>query len=135
MCERNALAKQCGELHVRTTLACRQQHSLLFYGFGSKRELLEQFASETLTDGGVLVINGQRPALTSKAVLAAVAGALTHRSFRSSSQLEALAAIESEPAVRHLYVLLHNIDGPGVQKVAWLCKWCLGALVPEIGAS
>ena len=47
-------------------------------------------------------------------VLQAVAGALTHRSCKSHSHSELLSLIVSEPPCRQLYVLLHNIDGPGV---------------------
>lgn len=39
----------------------RGGHSLLFYGFGSKLELLERFAREVLTDGIVLAVHGYRP--------------------------------------------------------------------------
>lgn len=49
-------------------------------------------------------------------VLQAVAGALTHRSCKSHSHSELLSLIVSEPPCRQLYVLLHNIDGPGVLK-------------------
>jgi hypothetical protein len=46
----------------------RQRFSLLFYGFGSKRALLEEFARAALTDGGVLAINGLHHGMTSKQV-------------------------------------------------------------------
>jgi origin recognition complex subunit 2 len=39
-------------------ILCRQGFSLLLYGVGSKRQLLDAFAQETLTDGGVLVVDG-----------------------------------------------------------------------------
>jgi origin recognition complex subunit 2 len=93
--------------------ACRQRFSLLFYGFGSKRALLESFADEALTDGGVLACDGLASGINSKQVLQAVASALTHRSCKSHSHSELLSLIVSEPPCRQLYVLLHNIDGPG----------------------
>lgn len=186
--------------------ACRQRFSLLFYGFGSKRSLLEAFADETLTDGGVLACDGLAPGVNAKQVrssgaqdrvrfvwrcllyvvstsaviglrqlharyvddgmegvcpggnycpcgtaaaagfvqrgpadrsscvlcrraflpcrgvlrvlqvLQAVASALTHRSCKSQSHSELLSLICSEPACRQLYVLLHNIDGPGAPR-------------------
>lgn len=46
-------------------------------------------------------------------VLQAVASALTHRSCKSHSHSELLSLIVSEPPCRQLYLLLHNIDGPG----------------------
>ena len=54
-------------------LVCRQQFSLLLYGYGSKRKLLETFASSTLQDGGVLSISGLFPGLTIKQLLLRVA--------------------------------------------------------------
>lgn len=93
--------------------ACRQHFSLLFYGFGSKQALLEQFAQEKLTDGGVLACYGHQPGMSSKQLLQAVAGALTHRSCKGSSHSELLRLICAEPACRKLYVIVHNIDGPG----------------------
>lgn len=38
------------------------------YGFGSKKILLEDFASTTLTEFGVIVINGYLPAVNIKQV-------------------------------------------------------------------
>ena len=46
-------------------------------------------------------------------VLQAVASALTHSTCKSHSHSELLSLISSEPPCRQLYVLLHNIDGPG----------------------
>jgi origin recognition complex subunit 2 len=86
---------------------------LLFYGFGSKQALLEQFAQEALTDGGVMACYGHKPGMNSKQVLQAVAGALTHRSCKGCSHSELLRMICAEPACRQLYVIVHNIDGAG----------------------
>ena len=41
---------------------------LLMYGFGSKKALLEDFASTALTECGVLVINGYLPWINLKQV-------------------------------------------------------------------
>jgi hypothetical protein len=48
--------------------ARRQGFSLMFYGLGSKRSLLNTFAAEALTDGGVLAFNAWQPAVTAKTV-------------------------------------------------------------------
>ena len=55
-------------------LRCRQRFSLLFYGFGSKRSLLEAFADETLTDGGVLACDGLSPGVNAKQVHSNILG-------------------------------------------------------------
>uniref|UniRef100_A0A383W8S0 Origin recognition complex subunit 2 n=1 Tax=Tetradesmus obliquus TaxID=3088 RepID=A0A383W8S0_TETOB len=106
-------------------LLLRQHFSLLFYGFGSKQALLEQFAQEMLTDGGVLACYGHQPGMSSKQLLQAVAGALTHRSCKGSSHSELLRMICAEPACRKLYVIVHNIDGPGLrgaEEQLWLSR-------------
>lgn len=41
---------------------------MLFYGFGSKKALLEDFASTALTDYSVVVINGYLPSINMKQV-------------------------------------------------------------------
>ena len=51
--------------------------------------------------------------ITSKTVLAAVASAFTHRAQQGPRREDMLAVIAAQPAGRRLYVLLHNIDGPG----------------------
>ncbi len=51
----------------------REGFSLLFHGFGSKKALLEKFASEQLLDGGVIVFNGFVPTLTLRDVLSRIA--------------------------------------------------------------
>lgn len=50
-----------------------------------------------------------------------MASALTHRSCKSHSHSELLSLICSEPPCRQLYLLLHNIDGPGAWSVGHTC--------------
>ena len=59
-----------------TPLRCREGFSLLLYGFGSKRALLERFMKEALVDGGVLAINGHVAGLSVRAVLQQMASAM-----------------------------------------------------------
>ena len=58
------------------SVACREGFSLLFYGFGSKKALLEGFARECLTDGGVVVFNGYMQSLNIREILLKVASLL-----------------------------------------------------------
>lgn len=53
--------------------ARREGYSLLFYGFGSKKALLEKFARDKLLDGGVVVFNGFKPTLKLREILSTVA--------------------------------------------------------------
>ena len=59
--------------------------NLCFYGFGSKRALLRDFAQTKLKDGAVVEINGFMPGLKLKKVLATISEDLLHekRTFRS----------------------------------------------------
>ena len=50
-------------------MPCREGFSLLFYGFGSKKALLEAFARDCLTDGGVVAFNGYMPSLNIREIL------------------------------------------------------------------
>lgn len=123
--QKQALLQGYRQQHDRWRFLLRQRFSLLFYGFGSKRGLLEAFAEEALTDGGVLACDGLAPGINSKQVLQAVASALTHRSCKSHSHSELLSLIVSEPPCRQLYLLLHNIDGPGLRSAEeqlWLSR-------------
>ena len=54
----------------------REGFSLLFYGFGSKKALLEDFAMECLTDGGVVVFNGYMHSMNIREILLKVASLL-----------------------------------------------------------
>jgi hypothetical protein len=94
----------------------RSGHSLLFYGLGSKQSLLDEFARECSGDGACLAIDGLHPGVTARQVLANVA-ALARQTraghYRQAAPQDLLRTISDEMATRRVYVVLHNIDGPG----------------------
>ncbi|GLC37047.1 hypothetical protein PLESTB_001397300 [Pleodorina starrii] len=144
------LKSQFDDWHSRL----RSNFSVLLYGFGSKRGLLDDFA-RTLAgprnrgDAAVLVFHGYNPRCTAKEVVAGVAGALLQRTFRNlgggggggggaggaaaaaAAPAAAVTAtggggapaavralvedIRCEPVDRHAFVVIHNIDGPGLR--------------------
>ena len=55
-------------VHRLPGFSCRCGFSLLMYGLGSKKGLVEGFASRALEDGAVVVINGYFPSLSLKEV-------------------------------------------------------------------
>ncbi|KAG2497585.1 hypothetical protein HYH03_004331 [Edaphochlamys debaryana] len=149
-CLASGLRGQFDDWHSRL----RSNFSVLLYGFGSKRALLEEFArtlagSRNRGDAAVLVFHGYNPRCTAREVVAGVAGALMQRSFRnlgSGASAAAAAAgtcaasgaastaavggvgggapgalrslvedIRAEPPGRHAFVVIHNIDGPGLR--------------------
>ncbi|PSS17244.1 Origin of replication complex subunit like [Actinidia chinensis var. chinensis] len=108
---------------------------LLMYGFGSKKALLEDFASTALTECGVLVINGYLPSINLKQVMIALADLLwdqlktqrriplgtsskVQQPFNSRSMDDLLAFLDG-PQVEgdecFICVVIHNIDGPGLR--------------------
>ena len=85
-----AHASKCLE-HAALSVACREGFSLLFYGFGSKKALLESFARECLTDGGVVVFNGYMRSLNIREILLKVASLLRvprYLSLTSQSKMQ-----------------------------------------------
>lgn len=92
--------------------------NLLFYGYGSKRNLLTRFARTHLTDGPLLVVNGYFPSITIKEILTQItSGALGHSGPMGTVQEHAafVRAYFSQPdhqrRIPRLYLLVHNIDG------------------------
>ncbi|GAQ89388.1 origin recognition complex subunit 2 [Klebsormidium nitens] len=104
--------------------------SLLFYGFGSKRALLERFASASCTDGPAVVVNGFLPAVNLKQVLALVTRTLWEHECKrpapsserppdpssTAKEDDLLAFLDHRRLRSHLYLIVHNIDGPDLRK-------------------
>ncbi|KAL4854768.1 DNA polymerase iota [Chlorella vulgaris] len=94
----------------------RAGNSVLLYGYGSKHDLLNTFAREHTRDGACLAVNGMQPSLSAKQVLqhatAAIKGSKASY-YRGCSKKDLLELIQRDE--RHLYVVLHNIDGRGLR--------------------
>ncbi|KAL0720897.1 hypothetical protein Bca4012_035496 [Brassica carinata] len=107
---------------------------LLMYGFGSKKGLIEDFASSSLTEYSVVVINGYLPSVNLKQVLLAIAELLSEqlKSRRKSSGslakgqetfpsrsiddiLSFLHGSQSEDKDCFICLVVHNIDGPALR--------------------
>ncbi|CAA7052265.1 unnamed protein product [Microthlaspi erraticum] len=107
---------------------------LLMYGFGSKKALIEDFASASLTEYSVVVINGYLPSINLKQVLLAIAELLSEllkcrrkssgsvsksqETFPSRSIDDILAFLhgsQSNDRDCFICVLVHNIDGPALR--------------------
>ncbi|GLJ40804.1 hypothetical protein SUGI_0844060 [Cryptomeria japonica] len=134
--EQAALVDSYKSLYSKWHFQLRCGFGLLMYGFGSKRNLLEDFASSTLTDGGVVVINGYLPSINIKHVISTIAEVLwdqmehTKKSSTrsksnstppfSSQTLEEIIIFLSEGSGIEddcvVYVLVHNIDGPSLRE-------------------
>ncbi|KAJ9077244.1 Origin recognition complex subunit 2 [Entomophthora muscae] len=110
-----------------------QGFNLLFYGYGSKRNTLEQFAREHLINSEVskerskvVVINGYFPDLTIRSILTTIAIDSIGLSYCSITKpMEAVAAIrshfekdQSQRVIDKLYILVHNLDGENLRSSA-----------------
>uniref|UniRef100_A0A4W6C5D7 Origin recognition complex subunit 2 n=1 Tax=Lates calcarifer TaxID=8187 RepID=A0A4W6C5D7_LATCA len=89
--------------------------SVLVYGLGSKKALLEDFRVSHLAEEIHLVVNGFFPSITLKSILNALTcEVLEHQgSFRTpSDQIQFITQTLKESPDLHVYLLIHNIDGP-----------------------
>ena len=97
--------------------------NLCFYGFGSKRAVLRDFAMTQLTDGAVVEINGFMPGLKLKAALNTISTSILHekttfRSLRAQAAFIAkmvyrarvLAGVEVED-VESEDAFVHGLEG------------------------
>ncbi|XP_044223907.1 origin recognition complex subunit 2 [Thunnus albacares] len=88
--------------------------SVLVYGLGSKKALLEDFRVSHLSQEIHLVVNGFFPSITLKSILNALTcEALEYQgSFRTpSDQIQYISQTLKDSPDLHVYLLIHNIDG------------------------
>ncbi|KAK2821997.1 hypothetical protein Q5P01_022062 [Channa striata] len=88
--------------------------SVVVYGFGSKKALLEDFRVSYLSEEIHLVVNGFFPSITLKSILNALTcDVLEHQgSFRTpSDQIQFISQTLKDSPDLHVYLLIHNIDG------------------------
>ncbi|OWM80740.1 hypothetical protein CDL15_Pgr006770 [Punica granatum] len=108
---------------------------LLFYGFGSKKALIEDFASTALSEYTVVVVNGYLQSINVKQVVVTVAELLLEflksRKKSPKANLPNLQQPFSSRSMEDLFsfldgswmegndcfvcVVIHNIDGPGLR--------------------
>jgi len=116
--ETEVLRVKLAESFPRWRFMLREGFSLALYGFGSKRRLLEDFVTTTLTDGGLVIANGFLPKASAKDIIASCASSLLKRSNalgKSNSPAALLASMQALPAEPPVYVVVHNIDGPNLR--------------------
>ncbi|CAN0926649.1 Origin of replication complex subunit 2 [Linum grandiflorum] len=111
----------------------RSGFGLLMYGFGSKKALIEDFASTALTEYSVVVINGYVQSINLKQVMVALAEvwwdqlkakrrnspSKAHQPFNSRSVDDILSFLdgqEGDDDSSFVCVIVHNIDGPGLRE-------------------
>nr|CAD7589669.1 unnamed protein product [Timema genevievae] len=111
----NSLCKEHESQFHKWMLALREGFSVILYGVGSKRILLQRFQDECLQDKPVLMVNGFFPSLTIKEMLDCITDDILELENCPVNVHECIDRIESEfrsdPQLE-LYFIVHNIDGP-----------------------
>ncbi|XP_058000711.1 origin of replication complex subunit 2 isoform X2 [Hevea brasiliensis] len=118
-----ALVNSYKKLYPQWVFELRCGFGLLMYGFGSKKALIESFASTALAEYPVIVINGYLQLInlkqlktrqrTSSGILPKV-----QQPFNSRSLDDLLAFLDKSEAEENdsfICVVIHNIDGPGLR--------------------
>ncbi|KAG7445862.1 origin recognition complex subunit 2 [Guyanagaster necrorhizus] len=109
-------------LFTRILRELKEGFNVLCYGYGSKRNLLNQFAVERCSKvGHVVVANGFQPNFSIKDLLnfiEAIPGVLSlpASSAAIESQARRIATFFSQPSQKQpLYIIIHNIDSPSLR--------------------
>lgn len=133
--EIEALLRRYKDLYSKWLFELRCGFGLLMYGFGSKKILLEDFASSTLTDFGVVVINGYLPSVNIKQGVITIAEVLqdqlngkrrgstgnkskSQQPLSSQSMEDLLSFLNGQHSSENdclVCVVIHNIDGPALR--------------------
>jgi len=112
--------------------------NLLFYGLGSKRDIINQFAVECSRAGHVVVVNGFKRDFSMKDMLNSIekipgVSSLPFLSTAIENQARRIYDFFASPSQsEHLYIVVHNIDAPAFRTSK--AKSCLSllALNPRI---
>ncbi|XP_038720458.1 origin of replication complex subunit 2-like isoform X2 [Tripterygium wilfordii] len=133
--EVSALMESYKSLYPQWVFELRCGFALLMYGFGSKKALLEDFASIALTEYSVIVINGYLQSINIKQVVVAMAEVLwdqlkssgkttsaslgkVQQPFSSRSMDDLLSFLNGSRKHENdfdICLVIHNIDGPGLR--------------------
>ncbi|EPZ31120.1 Origin recognition complex, subunit 2 domain-containing protein [Rozella allomycis CSF55] len=96
----------------------KSDFNLLFYGYGSKKMILEDFALKYLNDTPLVIINGYVPTLSIKDILSTIATSIDFPNAVTANILdytnEMINFIQKQRLLSKTcfaYVLIHNIDG------------------------
>ena len=85
--------------------------SIVCYGLGSKKSLLHKFHEKYLEDKDTVVVNGFFPSLTLKQILSTISEDIMEIEGNFSSIADHIEEILANLS-SHLYLIIHNIDGP-----------------------
>lgn len=114
--EYRRIAGQFKECHSTYQYFLDAGHSILLYGLGSKKDLLDEFARHLSSSSDVVVVDGFNPTLSLRSALTQLANdVLQLKSFTKRSLLDYVDAIRdalAEIPKTTVTIAVHNIDGP-----------------------
>ncbi|EDV44048.1 uncharacterized protein Dana_GF16229 [Drosophila ananassae] len=116
----NAIMEEYRSYFPKWRCILNEGFNILLYGLGSKRQLLQSFHQEVLSQQTVLVVNGFFPSLTLKDVLDSIIGEILDAGVSPANPHEAVDMIEEEFALipeTHLFLIVHNLDGSMLRNV------------------
>ncbi|KAH8337701.1 hypothetical protein KR074_007040 [Drosophila pseudoananassae] len=131
----NAIMEEYRSYFPKWMCILNEGFNILLYGLGSKRQLLQSFHQEVLSQQTVLVVNGFFPSLTLKDVLDSIIGEILDAGVSPANPHEAVDMIEEEFALipeTHLFLIVHNLDGSMLRNVKAQAILSRLARVPNI---
>ncbi|EON65879.1 hypothetical protein W97_05121 [Coniosporium apollinis CBS 100218] len=103
----------------------RNNFNICLYGYGSKRQLVQDFASHlhsTLSDPPTtIIVNGYIPTITPRDILTTIATALLPKNAKLPAQPPALlqlilSTLTSEPPSQPLLLIINSLDAPSLRR-------------------
>ncbi|RKP14747.1 origin recognition complex, subunit 2, partial [Piptocephalis cylindrospora] len=114
--ERQFLADYLKDQYPQWLFEVNAGFNLCFYGYGSKKELLEDFVQEMCLDGPTVVVYGYAASASIKEVLAGLMD--LPRKVPKMTRPWKISRISHltgrSRRIPRLYLLVHNLDGPGL---------------------
>lgn len=93
--------------------------NVIVYGLGSKQHLIHKFCQMQLFNRPTMVVNGFFPTLIVKDILTSISTDILNTKVSQRNNHEVVdaisAAFKSSPKT-HLFLIIHNLDGPMIRK-------------------
>ncbi|KAI4495559.1 hypothetical protein M0802_008571 [Mischocyttarus mexicanus] len=120
-------------------------HTLLLYGLGSKRNLINDFHNQFISDHPTLVVDGFFPSLTIKDIFDSIIIDILELSAPAgiTECIELISKVLKKNPKDRLYLLIHNIDGimlrsnkiqDALSTLARIPNFCIMASIDHINA-
>jgi origin recognition complex subunit 2 len=130
--EKNFLFQKYTKSFVKYSFLLNEGYNLLFYGFGSKKDLLDTFSNcKYLMDGDVVTVNGFFPSINFKEILKSILSLISSDSRVGGSIQEMVMEITKKIKNR-IYLFIHSIDSPALLKTSTINFLSSLASIPNI---